>query len=113
MAANVRRSAGPHRARLDGSRLRRGGCGRSFGARSPRRHGAARRAANEQITKRQEAELAAATGQSRPGEVAESGRDYIADRLSELREAVEARRDGGGEELAVVDRREDPTPGRG
>ncbi len=72
----------------------------------------ATREANEASIKRQEAERAAQSGESLPGETASHGSDYIAERLAQVREQ-EAEREGHGDELAVIERGEGNTPAGG
>jgi len=73
----------------------------------------ATREANAASIKRQEAERAAQSGESVPGEEgASQASDYIAERLAALREA-KAEREGEGAELAVVEHGEGKTPGGG
>jgi len=70
----------------------------------------ATREANAASIKRQEAERAAQSGESLPGEEgASQASDYIRERLAALREA-KAEREGEGAELAVVEHGEGHTP---
>ncbi len=73
----------------------------------------ATREANEASIKRQEAERAAQSGESLPGEEgASQASDYIRERLAEARDA-KAEREGEGAELAVIERGEGNTPAGG